>query len=196
MIATIFVIVALIIIFVVEAVLTEVEAFGWATVTLVTTGAAVHFLHVVNLFDLVRTHVVETILFTLGYLGVGVAWSFIKWFSFLIGFRDTYRQRKESFFNSLEAVKADLNPESKINQEVFHNSIKFDRFRDNELNQKPMAIRNKGRIMAWMSFWPFSMAGTIINDPIRRLFNFLFNQFKALYQKMSDKVFASHPELK
>ena len=194
MIATIFVIIALCGIFILEAVLTEVESFGWAMVTLLATGVALHFFRIVNLLELVRNHASETLMFVGAYLVAGIIWSFIKWFSFLMAFRDEYRETKGRWL-----IKKGLSKQMVLDealQKSFFSDLSFAKFRGNSLTEKPKASTNKRRIVAWMSFWPFSAVGTLINDPVRRFFNFLFNQFKATYQRMSDRVMASHSELK
>jgi len=60
---------------------------------------------------------------------------------------------------------------------------------------KPLASQHKGTITGWMAFWPFSFVGTLLNDPVRRIVTFMFRHFKALYQKMSDRIFANDKEL-
>jgi hypothetical protein len=223
----VFFIIAALAIFTVEAVLTEVECFGWATLTLIATAVGVHLFHVVDLLTLVRTHAIETIYSVLVYFAVGVVWSFIKWFSFLMGFRDTYRQKKEEFVASKKAEyearknnppppvdknarpswgsprendedKVSLTPptEAELAAKFVKSLSHYETYRDNPLGSLPKAANNKARITAWMAFWPFSVVGTLVNDPVRRLVDFLFTQFKALYQRMSDALFSSHPELK
>ncbi len=90
-----------------------------------------------------------------------------KWFSFLMRFRDVLKE-------------VDV-PGSEHYRDTM--------YRGNSLRQKPMAASNKAKITAWMIFWPFSMVGTVLNDPVKRIFTFLFGRFKHLYQKMSDGVF-------
>jgi len=63
------------------------------------------------------------------------------------------------------------------------------------LKYRPTAAENKSRITAWMLLWPFSLVGTILNDPVRRLGAWLFNRFKSLYQKSVDYVFRNDPDL-
>lgn len=217
---TLIVFAVLLVLFCVEAILTEVEHWGWASVTLIATLVGLHFLHVFSVVGFVKDNTVEALIGTGGYVLVGVAWSFVKWFSFLMGFRDAYREQKENFFafkklpaNSvltpelekeflvgLGGYQKPLYIKSADGKEVIDIVLKWDSnintYKNNDLNAKPKAANNKARITSWGAFWPFSMVGTIINDPIRRLWNFLWGQLKALYQKMSDKLFASHPELK
>ena len=42
----------------------------------------------------------------------------------------------------------------------------------------------------------FSMVGTFLDDPVRRLFTFLATRYKKLYQDLADWIFASDRELK
>ena len=184
-------------------VLTEVERFGWATFLLIVGVAVAQLFHVADLFGWVKTHGVETVIYTLVYVGVGVAWSFVKWFSFLMAFRDKFRQYKASFLSGLTPP---LNPEGQVPEnmlEDFRNYLnrqeQYSRrgaFADNLLSARPRAVNNKARIVSWMSLWPCSFIGTVLNDPVRRLFNLLFSWFKGLYQKMSDAIFAKDVELK
>lgn len=179
--------------------LTEVENFGWATVTLVATCVGLHFFHIVDIVPWVTTHALETVWLVLGYLAIGVIWSFVKWFSFLMNFRDAFREARTAYFEARGwPANYGMNEEetAKFRQDVSSYRYGQYQFRGNSLNEKPRATKNKGRITAWMAFWPFSFVGTMINDPLRRVFKILFDAFRSLYQKMSDRVFANHPELK
>lgn len=188
---------ALFVIFCVACVLTETEKFGWASFTLILTVVGVQLFHVVDLLAYARGHLVQTLLYVGGYLLIGVVWSFIKWFSFLMGFRDEFKAGKAAFLNGLK-----LNPEGQVPEDQmdgfqnFMHKWKWGGYHGNDLTMRPRASNNKARITSWMSLWPYSVVGTVLNDPIKRLFTWLFNGFKALYQKMSDAIFAKHVELK
>jgi len=39
-----------------------------------------------------------------------------------------------------------------------------------------------------MCFWPFSLVGTLLNDPVRKLFKFIYNRINGLYQKIADEI--------
>ena len=197
----------LLVAFILETVLTETENFGWATVTLILLGVgsvvAGHWFHTYSIVDFVKDHGLWTLVYVAVYLVVGIAWSFAKWFSYLMSFRDAFREQKEAFFKSkgLEGlvstapIPEELLPAFK--QFVHDNVGWHSPFRNQlQLLERPRAIRNKTRITAWASFWPFSFVGTLLNDPVRRLFNFLFNWFKALYQQLADWVFRKDVELK
>lgn len=54
---------------------------------------------------------------------------------------------------------------------------------------KPNPRKNKGRIMMWMMYWPWSFIWTIINDPIKRMFKACFEYVSSLLAKISAKGF-------
>jgi hypothetical protein len=195
--------VVLFVLFVAECILLETEKFGWATITLVACFIASvvlgRWFHVYSVLDFIKDHGVWTLVYACAYVGVGVAWSFVKWFSFLMGFRDAYRQVKEGFYKA-HSLPADAvipeNLKTAYKEYVHQNSPWGSAYRyDIAALTRPRASKNKSRITAWACYWPFSFVGTLLNDPVRRLFNFLFNQFKAQYQRLSDYVLRKDTEL-
>jgi len=189
---------ALIGVVVVAIVLTELEQFGWATVLLIASVIGAQVLTPMAPLTWVKGHAVETLIYALVYVAIGIAWSFGKWFSFLIQFRDQFRAEREAFLTSKKLEPSGQVPEAmhEAFMQYLCNGYRTRSFSGNVLTEKPKASNNKSRIISWMSLWPCSVVGTVLNDPIRRLFNFLFNNFKALYQKMSDHVFRNDVELK
>lgn len=53
----------------------------------------------------------------------------------------------------------------------------------------PLVKDNKDKIILWMVYWPWSAIWTIINDPVRRFFDFVYMRISGLYQKISDRIF-------
>lgn len=49
---------------------------------------------------------------------------------------------------------------------------------------------NKERIFGWLFYWPLSASWTVLNDPIRRIFNFVYNRISGSLQRMSDKMYS------
>lgn len=187
----------LIVIAVIECWLLEVEHWGWATATLLATLIGVHVLHVVDVWGFITHNALHTTLYVLGYLAVGVVWSFVKWFSFLVGFRDAHREAKAQWMKRNNIAPDQMLTENQsIALSDYMQYQSWHKFHGVYLNKRPTAVTNKRRITAWMSFWPFSMAGTIINDPIRRLFRLLFDTLKGLYQQIADHVFRNETDLK
>ncbi len=186
--------VALAVLYVVGCFLVELEFFGWATLALIAAVVGVQFLHVYDILSYVAANVLTSTLYAAGYIVVGVAWSFVKWFSYLRKFRDHFRELKQKFLERKSLTGPDID-EPFLSE--FKDSLRHQyEYRDVQSGQKPTAAENKARITAWMAFWPCSMLSTLLNDPIRRLFKFLFNLLKSTFQKLSDYVFRNDPELK
>lgn len=194
------ILIALVVLAIVATVLTEVEHFGVATLTLIGSLVGVQLFHNTlgfNLLSWVEGHAVESVVLTAGYVLVGVIWSFVKWFSYLMSYRDKFREQKEAFLKSRNLVGQVPEDQMEDFRKYLRENFRWDSGHREILGlERPRASKNKSRIVAWMSLWPFSLVGTVLNDPVRRLFNFLFNWFKALYQKMADSIFAKDVELK
>lgn len=192
---------ALAVIFIAETVFIEVEQWGWATLILIGTAVGCHFLTPFDPLAFIKAQGPFTVVYVLAYLGVGVVWSFVKWFSYLRAFRDQFREQKEAYLTSKNLPVTGNVPEASMQDFKDyvrqHTSWTYST-RNEGLSslERPRAAKNKRRITAWMAYWPCSAIGTLLNDPVRRLFNFLFNQFKALYQKLADHVFRNDVELK
>lgn len=183
--------------FIVNAVLTETERFGWATFSVIATGTAIKFFNILGIPSWVQTHYKYAIAYTGCYLVIGVVWSFIKWISFLLNIRSNFRSCKEKFLTNKK-----LPLDSSFSKELIEEFKDYLRYQY-DLNVKfsnislscegvlepPQASDSKGRIVCWMAFWPFSFIGTLFNDPIRKAFNLIFDAFKASYQRLSNSIF-------
>jgi hypothetical protein len=54
----------------------------------------------------------------------------------------------------------------------------------------PDVTEHKGKIMLWMFYWPFSSIWTMIDHPVKKVFQFIYNRIKDRMQKMTNKIFA------
>lgn len=57
--------------------------------------------------------------------------------------------------------------------------------------ENPQANNHKALITTWITHWPVSLVWTLINDPIKKLINHIFESIKSVFQRISDKVFES-----
>jgi len=101
----------------------------------------------------------------LTYLAAGTVWSFFKWY---LHCRDE-RKRLDEY-----------NRRKKKGTSMYGFGGK---------PEKPIAADSKSRITGWMTLWPWSLVWFIINDPVRRAFNAIYEKFSGAYQKISDKAF-------
>lgn len=92
-----------------------------------------------------------------GYILIGVIWSFVKWYFYLISLKENLTTQKwENVY---------ISQKDKFN-----------------------AKYNKERIVNWMLYWPISALWTLVNQPLRKLFNRIYVGVEKQFQKISDKV--------
>lgn len=65
---------------------------------------------------------------------------------------------------------------------------------------RPQARDNKSRIVAWGTYWPCSIFGFVLRNPVKAVLTFLFDMFSNSYQWISDRIinheeFEERPEL-
>jgi hypothetical protein len=54
----------------------------------------------------------------------------------------------------------------------------------------PTARDNKFRIMSWMYYWPFSGLWTLINEPLKKSFKYVFSKISATFDRISNHMFS------
>lgn len=96
----------------------------------------------------------------LGYLGFGVVWGFIKWYFFL------HKQATKEL--------------KKVNT----NDISI-----HSLPYTPTANENKWRIISWMTYWPFSALWTVLDQPVKYAFNYIFTKIENVFNRISNQMF-------
>tara|TARA_R110000782_G_C14785211_1_gene410384 strand:+ start:317 stop:940 length:624 start_codon:yes stop_codon:yes gene_type:complete len=143
-----------------------------------------------ELWEFVSTNVFTTIYFSVGYIILGVVWSFIKWNELI---KQVFREIKLVKIN-FEKIFGEITYENLHKfTESLGKDIKGDKVRcygDDTLltiitKFTPVGIDNKTLIISWISYWPLSMVGTILNNPFRRLFELIFNQVSGMYDKIT-----------
>jgi hypothetical protein len=164
--------------------LVELEYFGWSTLLMIATIASVQFLHVADIWEWAKQNYVLTLVCIVMYLLLGVVWSFAKWIFFLRKFN---RKRLEAVA-AFAAKQGDKRVGSETQKEVVSYLLNQGRYKNTFLSQRPIAAEYKGTIIAWMIWWPISMIGTLLNDPVRELFNFIYEKLSGLYQKAADRI--------
>jgi hypothetical protein len=165
--------------------LVELEYFGWSTLLMIATIASVQFLHVANIWEWAKQNYILTLVCIAMYLLLGVVWSFAKWIFFLRKFN---RKRLEVIDQWKFNPKQSETRAGKDTEEVITNLLQREHYKKTNLASRPVAAQYKTTIIEWMLWWPISMIGTFLNDPVRDLFNFMYEHLSGLYQQMADKI--------
>lgn len=137
------------------------ELWGWSTLSVIA-GLTLIYYKVPALWLFITADPINLIIFLVIYLGIGIIYSFVKWYFYLLNKRDEI---------SVEEVK-----------------ISKQRYGTDEY-VIPRAKQNISRISAWIGYWPVSAILTLINDPIRRFFRMIARKLSAVFDKITDHVF-------
>lgn len=138
------------------------------------------------------------------YLGLGVVWSFFKWFSFLFSKRDELKAHKNDFvkrFSQPLTADGKISPQDMddfikfLNDQGYSSKSRHNSRRTEEIKSQqdiiPSVDGRFGDLTRWIIWWPFSAFWTILNDPFRRLAEALVRMFRGAYTKLANSVFAS-----
>lgn len=166
----------------------ELKSEGTATTAFSLATALVLWNYGADIWNFVSSDILTTTLFILGYLVCGVIWSFLKWNEFV---KAVYRK-----FSEVKATFKSLETPQELNnfcEHLRHNDISLyssDAKTLEEIVERimPKGLKNKGSIIAWISYWPLSLIATLLNNPFRRLFEYTYSLVSGLY----DKIGSSH----
>lgn len=164
----------------------EYEKPGWATFSLIVTFTLLWLLGDVNIVALALSNPLLAAGVVAGYFVVGAMWSVGKWWFFVRRSLETYHEARAEFLRRNGIVSfyaSDPIPEGLRGKwQKWLNGRTLESF-------KPHIKDNKGRILTWMVYWPWSMFWTILNDPVKRMFKFIYRQLRAVYQRITDSAF-------
>jgi len=110
---------------------------------------------------------VRTVVYFLLYAVIGTLWSFYKWKDIVEASIQQYQEYKGKF---------EAHPNS-------YSAPTLGRFR-------PKVSDHKAELFNWIFYWPFSFAWFIIHKPIEKLFKFIMERTKKVYEGITDRLFA------
>lgn len=186
-----FVLGAIIVIAIAIAVLLEFEKEGWAT-TLFSIGTALTlWAYKAEIWDVVSTNPLPILYFSLTYVAAGLAWSLFKW-KFYIGKRtEKFNLAKQKFIDANGDIKNNWKKWiTYLNDTILYSlsigSAFYESHKPEEVVGKiiPKANTKKSLIVSWISYWPMSLGATLLNNPFRRFFEWIYSLVAGIYDKM------------
>jgi hypothetical protein len=178
------------------AILLEYEKEGWATSTFSLGIALVLWNFKMDIWNYVSMNPTATIGFAVSYVLIGIAWSFMKWRSYVKVVFDRAKTIKDEFIRKVgpitEETRAAFN--RKINDAKFKDGNGYsisidshDEFTAIANKIAPQASDKKSVITSWISYWPVSLAGTLLNNPFRKFFEFIYSNISGFYDKITNR---------
>jgi hypothetical protein len=116
----------------------------------------------------------QTVGLVAGYFVVGALWSVLKWY---LHESARFRMLKANFC-ALHDVAAD---------QIIGSVALHSKWQAEVKSQRKYSSRDT-RFFAWVAYWPWSMAWTILNDPFTRLCKRIVQEMQGVYNKISDRV--------
>jgi len=104
-----------------------------------------------------------------GYLVLGVAWSFKKWIGFVRGRKEELKEQYASY-----AKRGMLSPPN----QTFDDYIK---------DKRPLAVENEAKLITWMATWPLSFAWWALTYP-RHFFVWAYNKLSTVFNDISARI--------
>jgi hypothetical protein len=197
--STTFIVTAIVIILIAMAILLEFEKEGWATTFFSLGIALVLWNFKTDIWALVTSNPTATIGFAVSYVLIGIVWSFLKWRSYVKGIFEKFKDIRIEF--TATNGKIDDDNRKHFNQAIVDAGFKgvdgrklysMDIKSDTTLEKlavkiTPLASKKKAVITAWISYWPVSLGGTILNNPFRQFFEWIYSNLSGYYDKITKR---------
>lgn len=152
--------------------LLDAQRPGSATFVAVLTIAMLAVLGNFNPFPWIAANPMMTAIYTAAFFAIGTVWGVFKWFFYL---RSSRRKMEEIIADHPFYTKEQL-------KEAFYDHglpIQF----------PPLVSDHKTRILGWMILWPASMLWTLLNDPVRYVFEEIYARIGGTMQAISNAAF-------
>jgi hypothetical protein len=144
------------------------------------------------------------------YFAIGSLWGLVKWYLYVTDRRSDYDDMKRQWLRERnqdpcgpipEDLKQQWTEHLKTkSQYVFYTTQKVQRSGGNghtweateqvaNVRIAPAAWENKSRISRWMTFWPWSMVWTLLDDIVRNIFKRIQRALNELMERISTRAF-------
>ena len=188
-----FLITLLLILVILIAIAVESEKTGTAATVFSLAIALILWHYWSDIWSWVSLNPLDTFLFIGGYIVSGVIWSVIKWKSYISRSARHFENLKVEF----KVKVGDMGGNWKRwveylndNSSQLRSSYRFqDSDEPADIIKKITINANskKSLIVSWIAYWPMSLGATLLNDPLRRFGNYIYDRISGKFQRMSEK---------
>ena len=152
--------------------LLDTEHPATATFVACVTVAALAILGNFNPLPWLSANPMTAAAYLVAFFAVGTLWGVAKWYFYL---RNSRRKMEEIIAEYPSYDKNDL-------ERAFYRRGLPTKF-------PPMVGDHKTRILGWMMLWPASMLWTLLNDPVRYIFEEIYSRLGGMMQSISNYAF-------
>src|SRR5208337_2928127 len=178
-------------VFCVITALVENDEGVWATVVFVGSVLSLNFLSKLPIIDTIKQNPVRVLVCVGVYFLAGMAWSIVKWYFYVHNQIVKYNDWKVSFLkdNNVTAMTPQL-----AAQFLKWLRDSYDARNAGITGQTPEARQHKGSLTRRATYWPFSIIGTLLNDVVRRAWEYIYEMLQTTYQRIAESIFHSASE--
>ena len=164
----------------------QTERPGWCSTIFVIGLVLIEVFSPYHPITYLITHPLYSGIVLLVYVAGGALWCIVKWASYTDLLKTAYLDYKAKWQTE--------NPNYRPESFVASAKLKFG-FNIPTKDSKPEEYRefvgkHKAAIYMWITFWPISALGTLIDDPLRRLRRFIYARISGLLVTITHKTFS------
>ncbi len=174
----------------------ECDRYFFSFLTLAIFVGLMEYAGSVNIIQTMMASPLRSAEWVVVYFVLGGVWSFVKWYSFVSNkARDVLvvfdKWKKENptvdWLATMGSFKGTPLEDNLIKYLNANGVLRYTSYGlDNVL---PSASDNKDRLVSWIIWWPTSVVWTVINDPIRRLANWMYERLQSTYTRITTFAF-------
>jgi hypothetical protein len=167
--------------FLLVLIMTEVgDSPFWAAFTIFGTLLALDLFGNAELWSWIASNPLVLAGGAVGYVAFGIAWSMFKWFKFARKRLVVYQNQRSKFMKNHGLGENDEMPANLY--------LSWSDYLTGAI-ALPDPRKEKRRIVAWMSYWPWSVIYFVLADLVREIFQFVYNRTSVIFQRITKYVY-------
>lgn len=176
---------------IIELISMEYEKPGICTGILIIALIVLELCSSLKPLSFVYEHPLHALIIVGAYFAAGSLWIVIKWVSHVYKVRDRFNAVKQDCIREIGHPSPDplkfFNTDDSLN-EAGKQRVYWIAAQKIGEKQLPLQVaQHKAQIYTWWLCWPLSLFWTLLDDPITRLWNFVYNLFGRWMQRISDR---------
>lgn len=180
------------------AYLVENKSAGLATFVLLGTLAALQFFTSFQPFTMIIENPLSAIGILAVYLLCGMAFTYVKWRSYVNRTMETISERTEERLSRVAVLTSSMDDTRYLHKDETVEQANARRRREaidaaieSVIGSRTLPIQiqdHKARALSWMAYWPISSLYYLLDDPLRRMFEYCYRRMAGVLQAHSNKA--------